>query len=242
MVLAGIYLTTLGRRSLTPRGHECDDEGPTSSASRRVRAVRRSHRSPRRLRGVALAAMVIQVGFAVHYGSGGCTGGASRNTSPMRPSHANIDHEPDRAQCYHAVLRREPTMDQGTSRFPARAPSEPVRMSGRMHGVSLQGSLSSRGSAPEPRVPAFVMAHAHFHQVQDDLREPYRALGEAIPDVMTGYHALHNAAFVDGALVGQDQGAHRARPSPSPGSATGASPPTAATWPAGAPPRRRSPR
>ena len=44
------------------------------------------------------------------------------------------------------------------------------------------------------------MAHGHFHQVQDDLREPYRALGRAIPDVMTGYHALHNAAFAEGAL------------------------------------------
>jgi AhpD family alkylhydroperoxidase len=44
------------------------------------------------------------------------------------------------------------------------------------------------------------MAHAHFHQVQDDLRGSYRALGRAIPDVMTGYNALHNAAFAEGAL------------------------------------------
>ena len=44
------------------------------------------------------------------------------------------------------------------------------------------------------------MAHAHFHQVQDELREPYRALSKAIPGVMTGYHALHNAAFAEGTL------------------------------------------
>ncbi len=44
------------------------------------------------------------------------------------------------------------------------------------------------------------MAQAHFHQVQADLREPYRALTKAIPDVMAGYGALHDAAFVEGAL------------------------------------------
>jgi AhpD family alkylhydroperoxidase len=44
------------------------------------------------------------------------------------------------------------------------------------------------------------MAPAHFHQVQADLREPFRALTAAIPDVMTGYAALHDAAFVEGAL------------------------------------------
>ena len=44
------------------------------------------------------------------------------------------------------------------------------------------------------------MALAHFHQVQADLREPYRALTEAIPEVMAGYGALHDAAFVEGAL------------------------------------------
>ena len=44
------------------------------------------------------------------------------------------------------------------------------------------------------------MAQAHFHQVQADLREPYRALGKAIPDVMSGYNALHDAAFAEGAL------------------------------------------
>ncbi|HEX4127181.1 MAG TPA: carboxymuconolactone decarboxylase family protein [Acidimicrobiales bacterium] len=44
------------------------------------------------------------------------------------------------------------------------------------------------------------MALAHFHQIQADLRDSYRALTEAIPDVMAGYGALHDAAFVDGAL------------------------------------------
>jgi AhpD family alkylhydroperoxidase len=44
------------------------------------------------------------------------------------------------------------------------------------------------------------MALAHFHQVQADLRESYHALTDAIPDVMAGYGALHDAAFVDGAL------------------------------------------
>src|ERR1700727_2223583 len=44
------------------------------------------------------------------------------------------------------------------------------------------------------------MAQAHFHQVQADLREPYRALTAAIPDVMAGYGALHDAAYVEGAL------------------------------------------
>src|SRR5580698_3941241 len=40
----------------------------------------------------------------------------------------------------------------------------------------------------------------HFHQVTDDLRAPYRELVEAIPDVMAGYGALHQAAMVEGAL------------------------------------------
>ena len=44
------------------------------------------------------------------------------------------------------------------------------------------------------------MALAHFHQVQADLREPYRALTQAIPEVMAGYGVLHDAAFVEGAL------------------------------------------
>ena len=40
----------------------------------------------------------------------------------------------------------------------------------------------------------------HFHQVTEDLKAPYRALGEAVPDVMAGYAALHRAAMVEGAL------------------------------------------
>jgi len=40
----------------------------------------------------------------------------------------------------------------------------------------------------------------HFHQVQDDLRAPYRELSAAIPDVIAGYNALHTAAMAEGAL------------------------------------------
>ena len=49
-------------------------------------------------------------------------------------------------------------------------------------------------------MPALAMAQAHFHKVQADLREPYRVLTKAIPDVMAGYGALHDAAFVEGTL------------------------------------------
>lgn len=45
------------------------------------------------------------------------------------------------------------------------------------------------------------MAHGHNHQIQDELREPYRALRAAIPEVMAGYATFHNAAFVEGALT-----------------------------------------
>lgn len=44
------------------------------------------------------------------------------------------------------------------------------------------------------------MDHGHFHQIQDDLRLPYRALREAIPEVMAGYAALSGAAMAEGAL------------------------------------------
>jgi AhpD family alkylhydroperoxidase len=40
----------------------------------------------------------------------------------------------------------------------------------------------------------------HFHQVQDDLRGPYRELTQAIPDVLAGYNALHTAAMAEGVL------------------------------------------
>jgi AhpD family alkylhydroperoxidase len=44
------------------------------------------------------------------------------------------------------------------------------------------------------------MDHGPFHQIQDDLRAPYRALGEAIPEVMAAYRGLSAAAMAEGAL------------------------------------------
>jgi AhpD family alkylhydroperoxidase len=44
------------------------------------------------------------------------------------------------------------------------------------------------------------MDHDHFHRIQEDLRAPFRALRDALPDVMSGYAALHSAAFREGAL------------------------------------------
>jgi AhpD family alkylhydroperoxidase len=44
------------------------------------------------------------------------------------------------------------------------------------------------------------MEHAPYHQIQEDLRGPYRALREAIPEVMDAYHALGTAVMTDGAL------------------------------------------
>jgi AhpD family alkylhydroperoxidase len=43
----------------------------------------------------------------------------------------------------------------------------------------------------------------HYHQIQEDLRLPYRSLREAIPEVMTAYHALGTAAMADGVLSAQ---------------------------------------
>jgi AhpD family alkylhydroperoxidase len=43
----------------------------------------------------------------------------------------------------------------------------------------------------------------HFHQVQAGLREPYRELGERIPDVMAGFTALSAAAVAEGVLSGK---------------------------------------
>jgi AhpD family alkylhydroperoxidase len=40
----------------------------------------------------------------------------------------------------------------------------------------------------------------HFHQVQEDLRAPFRELSEAIPDVMAGFNALHTASMAEGVL------------------------------------------
>ena len=45
------------------------------------------------------------------------------------------------------------------------------------------------------------MGHEEFHQVQEDLRGPYRALREAIPEVMFAYRALSTAAMAEGALA-----------------------------------------
>ncbi len=44
------------------------------------------------------------------------------------------------------------------------------------------------------------MAHEHFHQVQEDLRQPYSDLREAVPEVMSAYGALSTAAMAEGAL------------------------------------------
>jgi AhpD family alkylhydroperoxidase len=40
----------------------------------------------------------------------------------------------------------------------------------------------------------------HYHQLQEDLRGPYRALRQALPDVMSAYSALSGVAMADGAL------------------------------------------
>jgi AhpD family alkylhydroperoxidase len=40
----------------------------------------------------------------------------------------------------------------------------------------------------------------HFHQVQADLRDSYRELGERIPDVVAAYTALSGAAMADGVV------------------------------------------
>jgi len=44
------------------------------------------------------------------------------------------------------------------------------------------------------------MEPEHFHHVREDLREPYRALSDAIPGVMSAYRALSTAAMAEGAL------------------------------------------
>ena len=40
------------------------------------------------------------------------------------------------------------------------------------------------------------------HDVQNELREPARRLRKALPNVLAGYSALHDAAMADGALSG----------------------------------------
>jgi AhpD family alkylhydroperoxidase len=44
------------------------------------------------------------------------------------------------------------------------------------------------------------MEQRTFHQIQQDLREPYRALSAAIPEVMAAKQAVGNASMADGAL------------------------------------------
>lgn len=44
------------------------------------------------------------------------------------------------------------------------------------------------------------MEHRTFHQIQQDLREPYHALSAAIPEVMAAKQAVGNASMADGAL------------------------------------------
>ena len=41
---------------------------------------------------------------------------------------------------------------------------------------------------------------SHGHAVQEELREPSRALRRAIPEVYDGYRQLHGAAYAAGAL------------------------------------------
>jgi AhpD family alkylhydroperoxidase len=40
----------------------------------------------------------------------------------------------------------------------------------------------------------------HAHDVQEELREPARALRQAIPEVYDGYRTMHAAAYAAGAL------------------------------------------
>jgi AhpD family alkylhydroperoxidase len=41
---------------------------------------------------------------------------------------------------------------------------------------------------------------AHYNDVIDDLKEPTRSLGQAIPDTWNGFTQLHKAAVADGVL------------------------------------------
>lgn len=40
----------------------------------------------------------------------------------------------------------------------------------------------------------------HYHEMQDELRDEYARLREAVPEVVSGYAALHRGAMGDGAL------------------------------------------
>jgi AhpD family alkylhydroperoxidase len=54
----------------------------------------------------------------------------------------------------------------------------------------------------EPRALAGWHHHvmSHGHAVQEELREPARALRRAIPEVYDGYRRMHAAAYAAGAL------------------------------------------
>ncbi len=40
----------------------------------------------------------------------------------------------------------------------------------------------------------------HYHEMQDELRDEYAKLRQAVPDVVSGYAGLHRAAMADGEL------------------------------------------
>ena len=40
----------------------------------------------------------------------------------------------------------------------------------------------------------------HYHDVQDELRGQYARLRESVPEVLSGYGALHRSAMAEGAL------------------------------------------
>ena len=66
--------------------------------------------------------------------------------------------------------------------------------------VRNRGPKSAGRRLTPAGVPACGMEHAKYHQIQEDLRLPYRALRELIPEVMNAYHSLGTAAMQDGAL------------------------------------------
>ena len=63
---------------------------------------------------------------------------------------------------------------------------------------------SAKYPAPGRRAPRNGNCHHHVmghgHAVQEELREPARALRHAIPDVYDGYRQMHAAAYAAGVL------------------------------------------
>jgi AhpD family alkylhydroperoxidase len=41
---------------------------------------------------------------------------------------------------------------------------------------------------------------SHYHDIQSELRDQYARVREAVPDVVSGYAALHRGAMAEGAL------------------------------------------